>query len=53
MSWQGHLGGFLFGLPAGFALKQGPDRFRVAIPILLFIAAVATLVAAHQEKLPF
>jgi membrane associated rhomboid family serine protease len=50
VSWQGHLGGFLFGLPVGFALRLGPRRFRVAAPILLFLAAVATLLAAHPER---
>jgi membrane associated rhomboid family serine protease len=45
ISWQGHLGGFLAGLPCGFALAGGPKRFRWASPVILFLMAVVTVVA--------
>jgi membrane associated rhomboid family serine protease len=50
ISWQGHLGGFLFGLPVGFALRMGPRRFRLIAPILLLLAAAATVLAANPER---
>ena len=50
VSWAGHLGGFLFGLPCGMALRQGPKFYARAIPVLLFIAAAVALVAAHPER---
>lgn len=46
VSWQGHLGGFLFGLPCGLALRAGPRVFAVAGPILIAIAAAIALYAA-------
>ena len=46
ISWAGHLGGFLFGLPCGLALRSGPQVFRFAVPILLFLTAVVALVAS-------
>jgi len=42
VSWQGHLGGFLAGLPCGFALKAGRKTFHLAIPVL--VAAMAALI---------
>lgn len=45
ISWQGHLGGFLAGLPCGFALAGGPMRFRWASPVILFLMAVVTVIA--------
>ncbi len=42
VSWAGHLGGVVFGLPCGFALKQGPGVFRFAMPVLAFATAVFT-----------
>ncbi|WP_223633569.1 rhomboid family intramembrane serine protease [Corallococcus sp. EGB] len=51
VSWSGHLGGFLFGLPCGMALRQGPKFYSRAIPVLLFIAAVLAVVAAHPGRL--
>ncbi|NOK16260.1 rhomboid family intramembrane serine protease [Corallococcus carmarthensis] len=50
VSWAGHLGGFLFGLPCGLALRQGPKFYSRAIPVLLFIAAALAVVAAHPGR---
>ncbi|MBF5045577.1 rhomboid family intramembrane serine protease [Aggregicoccus sp. 17bor-14] len=50
VSWAGHLGGFLFGLPCGFALKKGPQVFRYAAPVILFVTAVVAFVSAHPER---
>lgn len=51
VSWSGHLGGFVFGLPCGMALRQGPKFYSRAIPVLLFIAAALAVVAAHPGRL--
>lgn len=51
VSWQGHLGGFTSGLLWGLATRLGPRGFRIAVPVLLFLTAVAILAAAHPEKL--
>jgi rhomboid protease GluP len=51
VSWAGHLGGFLFGLPCGMALRQGPKFFSLALPVLLFIAAALAVVASHPGRL--
>lgn len=50
VSWAGHLGGFLFGLPCGLALKMGKDVYSRALPLILFITAVVALLAAHPER---
>ncbi|MFP2901396.1 rhomboid family intramembrane serine protease [Corallococcus sp. 4LFB] len=50
VSWAGHLGGFLLGLPCGLALRQGPKFYSRAIPVLLFIAAALAVVAAHPQR---
>jgi hypothetical protein len=49
VSWAGHLGGFLFGLPCGVALRQGRSVYSVALPFILFITAVVAMLAAHPE----
>ncbi|WP_395851309.1 rhomboid family intramembrane serine protease [Cystobacter fuscus] len=50
VSWAGHLGGFLFGLPVGIALRAGPRVFARAAPLLLAIAAVVVYITAHPER---
>jgi rhomboid protease GluP len=49
ISWQGHLGGFLWGLPCGLALKAGPKTFRLAAPALVVLAAVFAVLAANAS----
>lgn len=49
VSLAGHLGGFLFGLPCGLALKAGPRVFRVAAPFILFGTGVVALVAGSGK----
>jgi len=50
VSWAGHLGGFLFGLPCGLALRMGRSVYARALPILLFLSLVVALYAAHPER---
>jgi membrane associated rhomboid family serine protease len=50
VSWAGHLGGFLFGLPCGVALRLGAPVYRLALPLILFITAVVAMFAAHPER---
>jgi rhomboid protease GluP len=45
ISWAGHLGGFLFGVPCGWAMRGGPERFAWAAPVLLFLAGLLVLIA--------
>lgn len=47
VSWQGHLGGFLAGLPLGWALLGGPRRFRLVASALLMMGALALFWAAR------
>lgn len=51
VSWQGHLGGFLFGLPCGIALRAGPRWFNLLGPVLVVIAAAIAVVAANPQAL--
>ncbi|MBX5480227.1 MAG: rhomboid family intramembrane serine protease [Myxococcaceae bacterium] len=51
VSWQGHLGGFLFGLPCGVLLRHQARRFNAGIPFVVFAAAVALVVAARVGPL--
>jgi rhomboid protease GluP len=50
VSWAGHLGGFLFGLPVGVALRAGPRVFARAAPLLFAIALVVVYLTAHPER---
>ncbi|OJH35540.1 rhomboid family intramembrane serine protease [Cystobacter ferrugineus] len=50
VSWAGHLGGFLFGLPVGVALRFGPRVFARAAPLLLAIAGAVVYITAHPER---
>ncbi|EPX63131.1 rhomboid family protein [Cystobacter fuscus DSM 2262] len=50
VSWAGHLGGFLFGLPVGIALRAGPRVFVRAAPLLLIIAGAVVYITAHPER---
>ena len=49
ISWAGHLGGFVFGLPVGVALRAGPRVFARAAPLLFAIALVVVYLTAHPE----
>lgn len=50
VSWSGHLGGFLFGLPMGVALRSGPRVFARAAPLVLAITVAVVYMAAHPER---
>lgn len=50
VSWAGHLGGFLFGVPMGIALRAGPRVFARAGPMLLAIAVAVVYIAANPER---
>ncbi|PTL76158.1 rhomboid family intramembrane serine protease [Vitiosangium sp. GDMCC 1.1324] len=50
VSWSGHLGGLLFGLPMGIALRSGPRVFARAAPLLLAITVAVVYIAAHPER---
>jgi membrane associated rhomboid family serine protease len=53
VSWQGHLGGFLLGLPFGFALRAGPRAFSYLAPLLLASAAAIAVIAGHPGRISF
>ena len=50
VSWQGHLGGFLFGLPCGLSLRLRPRSFSYVAPALLFLAGILVTIAAHPGR---
>jgi rhomboid protease GluP len=45
VSWSGHLGGFLFGLPCGWAMRGSPERFGYAAPGLLLASGMLVWLA--------
>jgi membrane associated rhomboid family serine protease len=49
VSWAGHLGGFLFGIPCGVALRMGRAVYTAALPFILFITAIVAMLAAHPK----
>ncbi|MGZ6092803.1 MAG: rhomboid family intramembrane serine protease [Polyangiales bacterium] len=48
VSWQGHLGGFLFGVICGFLLRVDPARFSARVPILVGLGGVLSLWGAYR-----
>lgn len=50
VSWAGHLGGFLAGLPLGLALRRGPGAFSVAAALTAFVLGVATVVVVWSQR---
>jgi membrane associated rhomboid family serine protease len=48
ISWQAHLGGFLFGLICGVQLRRDPDSFSTRAPIMVAFAASLALFAAYR-----
>ena len=48
ISWQGHLGGFLFGLPCGYLLRRDATTFSSRAPILVAIAGALALFGAYR-----
>jgi len=48
VSWQAHLGGFLFGLFCGLQLRRDPGAFSTRAPVLVAFAASLALFAAYR-----
>jgi rhomboid protease GluP len=40
ISWQGHLGGFLFGVPCGLVLRRSPGAFSTRAPLFAALACL-------------
>lgn len=54
VSWAGHLGGLLAGIPCGFLLRERSGRvFWVVTPVLLVVLAVVCWLAVGRGMAPF
>lgn len=49
VSWQAHLGGFLFGLACGLQLRRAPEAFSSRAPVLAGLAAGLALFGAYRS----
>lgn len=49
VSWQGHLGGFLFGVACGFLLRVDPQKFSARSPVLVALGGVLSLYGAYHS----
>ncbi len=45
VSWQGHLGGFVFGLPCGLLLRNRAKNFTFGAPVLIALSLLAVYAA--------
>ncbi|HVE81422.1 MAG TPA: rhomboid family intramembrane serine protease, partial [Myxococcales bacterium] len=52
VSWQGHLGGFLFGVLCGLLLKLGRPTFWKLAPFLAIASVGTALLATHSALHP-
>jgi membrane associated rhomboid family serine protease len=48
VSWQAHLGGFLFGLLSGLQLRRDPEAFSTRAPVLVGLATALALYGAYR-----
>lgn len=48
VSWQAHLGGFLFGLLCGLQLRRDPEPFSTRAPVLVAFATSLAIWAAYR-----
>ncbi|MGQ0505193.1 MAG: rhomboid family intramembrane serine protease [Myxococcaceae bacterium] len=52
VSWQGHLGGFVWGLFCGLALRAGPHLFwRIAAGLMFGAASMVVLATKHPLRM--